>query len=375
MFGFSDIIGQDSVKERLRENVRNGRTPHALLFTGPSGCGKLPMALALARYLCCEHPDEIEACGTCPSCIQMNRLVHPDVHFVFPIVKKKAGRDSVCDDFLPQWREALMKNAYLTPDEWMRVLGSDNLQPQIYVRESDEIQRKLSLKSSRGGWKVMIIWLPEKMNAECANKLLKLLEEPPQRTLFLLVSEEPDLLLSTIVSRTQRISLPPLEEKPLADWLERKFMLHPEDAADIAHRSEGSLTKAMENISLGDEQRMYFESFVSLMRLAYKRDIRQLKAWSEQVSSLGRERQKGLLVYCQRMIRENFMFNFHASDLSYLSPDERQFATRFSPYINEKNVMPVMELLEEAQLHVGQNVNSKMVFFDVALRMIALLIR
>ena len=169
--------------------------------------------------------------------------------------------------------------------------------------------------------------------------------------------------------------LPPLEEKPLADWLERKFMLHPEDAADIAHRSEGSLTKAMENISLGDEQRMYFESFVSLMRLAYKRDIRQLKAWSEQVSSLGRERQKGLLVYCQRMIRENFMFNFHASDLSYLSPDERQFATRFSPYINEKNVMPVMELLEEAQLHVGQNVNSKMVFFDVALRMIVLLIR
>ena len=221
----------------------------------------------------------------------------------------------------------------------------------------------------------MIIWLPEKMNAECANKLLKLLEEPPQRTLFLLVSEEPDLLLSTIVSRTQRISFPPLEEKPLAAWLERKFMLHPDDAADIAHRSEGSLTKAMENISLGDEQRMFFESFVSLMRLAYKRDIRQLKGWSEQVASLGRERQKGLLAYCQRMIRENFMFNFHASDLNYLSPDERQFATRFAPFINEKNVMSIMDLLEEAQLHIGQNVNAKMVFFDVALRMIVLLIR
>ena len=252
----------------------------------------------------------------------------------------------------------------------MRGIDACNQQPQIYVRESDEIQRKLSLKASQGGYKVMLIWLPEKMNVECANKLLKLLEEPPLKTVFLLVSEEPDLLLPTIVSRTQRINLKPLPESDIERYLVERYMLPVEDARDIAHRSAGSLLRAVENVHLGEENKLCFELFVNLMRTAYKRDIRSLKAWSEQVAGMGRERQKNLLEYCQRMVRENFICNFRQPDMVYLSPEELQFASRFAPYINERNIISVMELLEEAQVHIEQNVNPKMVFFDMALRMI-----
>ena len=216
----------------------------------------------------------------------------------------------------------------------------------------------------------MLIWLPEKMNVECANKLLKLLEEPPLKTVFLLVSEEPDLLLSTIVSRTQRIHLKPLPEVDIEHYLKERYMLPEEDARDIAHRSAGSLTRAVENVHLGEEHKLCFDLFVSLMRTAYKRDIRSLKAWSEQVAGMGRERQKNLLEYCQRMVRENFICNFRQPDMVYLSPEEMQFATRFAPYINERNIFSVTGLLEEAQMHIEQNVNPKMVFFDMALRMI-----
>ena len=216
----------------------------------------------------------------------------------------------------------------------------------------------------------MLIWLPEKMNIECSNKLLKLLEEPPQQTVFLLVSEDPTVLLPTIISRTQRIHLHPLSEEILADYLKQRYLLPPDDAKDIAHRSGGSLLRTLENIQLSEEQRNSFELFINLMRTAYKRDIRTLKTWSEQVAGMGRERQKSFLEYCQRMIRENFIYNFHQPEMNYLSPDEDQFSTRFAPFINEKNIFSITALLEEAQLHVEQNVNPKMIFFDLSLRMI-----
>lgn len=367
---FKDVLGQDIAKRQLIQGARSGKLAHALLLTGPSGSGKLPLALATARYLFCSHPHESDACGECPSCIMMNRLAHPDLHFVFPIVKRKAGRDSVCDDYLPQWREMLQRNPYTDLNHWMNTMEAGNQQPQIYVRESDEIQRKLSLKASQGGYKIMLIWLPEKMNVECSNKLLKLLEEPPRQTVFLLVSEDPAALLPTIISRTQRINLSPLSEDVLAAYLEQRYMLPSADARDIAHRSGGSLLRTLENIQLSEEQRNSFELFVNLMRTAYKRDIRTLKTWSEQVAAMGRERQKSFLEYSQRMVRENFIYNFHHPEMNYLGPDENQFSTRFAPFINERNIFSITALLEEAQLHVEQNVNPKMIFFDLALRMI-----
>ncbi len=372
---FKDVIGQEEAKQYLIREVKEGKIAHAKLLCGGEGTGKLPLAIAYARYLSCEHPGEQDACGICPNCIKYNKLAHPDLHFAFPVIKKKSNKDTVSDDFLPEWRELLGNTPYFNLSIWLKEMGAENQQAQIYVKESDEIFRKLSLKSSQGGYKVMIIWLPEKMNVECSNKLLKLLEEPPLQTVFLLVSEEPDTLLTTIQSRTQRFQLHGISEKDMAEALTNKFGLQETDAASIAHRSEGNYLKALETIHLSDEGRLFFELFISLMRLSYQRKIREMKQWSETVATMGRERQKNFLTYCQRMIRENFIYNFHAPSLVYLNNEEQNFSSRFAPFVNEKNVMGIMEELSEAQRHIEQNVNARMVFFDFALKMIVLLVQ
>lgn len=370
---FRDVIGQEAAKKLLLRDAQNGRMAHALLLCGPEGSGKMPLALALASYVCCHYPTPTDACGVCPACVKSGKLVHPDIHFAFPIVKRKGGRDAVCDDYLPQWRNMLQTDPYITYQRWIDALDAGNQQPRIFASESNEIQRKLSFKSVEAPYKVMIIWLPEKMMAECANKLLKLLEEPPGHTLFILVSEEPDALLPTLISRTQRVILRPIEEEVLDAYLQQKYALSPADAADVARRSGGSLVAALENIRLGDEHRLCFDSFTGLMRLAWQRDIRSLKEWSEQNAAGGREAQKHFLDYCQRMTRESFMANFHLPELVYMGTDEQQFTTRFSPFVNERNVMGISAAFEEAQRHIEQNVNPKMVFFDLALQMIMLL--
>ena len=370
---FKDVTGQEQVKRQLIESVQHKKVAHALLLCGRQGSGKLPLALAYARYLCCESPNEHDACGVCPSCVKMNKLIHPDIHFAFPIVKQKAGKDSVCNDFLPAWREIILHSPYFGLPDWLEKMGASNQQAQIFVRESDEIQRKLALKASQGQFKVMLIWLPEKMNAECSNKLLKLLEEPPAGTVFLLVSEEPELLLPTIRSRTQRINLPPLSEHEIAQALEERYRIQPDDAREIAHQASGSMLQALEAIHLSEEHKVFLDLFIRLMRSSYARRIVEMKQWSEQVASMGRERQKNFLVYCQRMIRENFIYNFHLPDMNYMTQEEQQFAVRFSPFVNERNVIGIMEELAEAQTHIEQNVNAKIVFFDFALKMIVLL--
>ena len=370
---FREVIGQEEVKKKFLLEVKENRIPHAQLICGPEGIGKLPLAIAYARYLLCTNPTEEDACGICPSCVKLNKLAHPDLHFVFPIVKKKGGKDVVCDDYIKEWRNFVLSNPYFNQNHWLKEMGSENAQAIIYTKESDEIVRKLSLKSSEGGYKVMIIWLPEKMNAVCANKLLKMLEEPPAKTIFLLVSENPDLMLSTILSRAQRVNVRKIEEESIAEALKRSYGLTENDAQTIAHISNGSFIRAMETIHLNEETKLFFELFVSLMRLSYQRKIREMKAWSEQLAGMGRERQKNFLEYAQRMIRENFIFNFHRNELTYMNIDELNFATRFSPFVNERNAMGIMEELSMAQQHIEQNVNAKMIFFDFSLKMIVLL--
>ncbi|WP_321519917.1 DNA polymerase III subunit delta' [uncultured Bacteroides sp.] len=370
---FRDVIGQEEVKKKFLLEVKENRIPHAQLICGAEGIGKLPLAIAYARYLLCNNRTEEDACGVCPSCVKLNKLAHPDLHFVFPIVKKKSGKDVVCDDYIKEWREFVLNNAYFNQNHWLNEMGAENAQAIIYAKESDEIVRKLSLKSSEGGYKVMIIWLPEKMNAVCANKLLKMLEEPPAKTVFLLVSENPDLMLSTILSRTQRVNVRNIEEESIAEALRKSFGLTENDAQTIAHVSNGSFIRAMETIHLNEETKHFFELFVSLMRLSYQRKIREMKAWSEVLAGMGRERQKNFLEYAQRMIRENFIFNFHCKELTYMNIDELNFASRFAPFINERNVEGLMEELSLAQQHIEQNVNAKMVFFDFSLKMIVLL--
>ena len=371
---FKDIIGQTEIKQRLIKEIQEGKIPHARLFYGGQGAGKLPLAIAYARYLSCLHPGETDACGTCPNCIKYNKLAHPDLHFVFPVVKLK-NKDTISDDYLSEWREILNKNPYFNLNIWLEEMGAENQQAQIFVKESEDILRKLSLKSSQGGYKTMIIWLPEKMNTECSNKLLKLLEEPPAKTVFLLVSEEPDTLLSTIQSRTQRFNIPSIEEKDISQSLTQKYGIDPKTSDNIAHRSEGNWIKALETIHLNEENKLFFELFVSLMRLAYQRKIREMKQWSETIASMGRERQKHFLAYAQRMIRENFIYNFHNTSIIYLNEEEQNFSSRFAPFINERNVIGIMDELSEAERHIGQNVNARMVFFDFALKMIVLLVQ
>lgn len=373
MFSFKDVIGQEAAKQRLRQEVQEGRIPHALLFCGPAGIGKLPLALAYARYICCPNRTETDACNTCPSCVKWNKLVHPDVHFAFPIVKNAKSKKEVCDDYIVSWRNLLLNSSYFGLNHWLNEMNAENGQPIIYAKESDEITRKLSLKSSEGGYKVTIVWLPEKMHEVCANKLLKLLEEPPEKTIFLLVSEAPDMILQTILSRTQRFNIHKIEETEIAVALQQKYGVQPNDSETIAHLANGDFVKALETIHLNEENELFFQMFVSLMRLSYMRKIREMKQWSEQLAGIGRERQKHFLGYCQRMIRENFIYNLHRKEISYMTSPEQNFATRFAPFVNERNVMGIMDELTEAQIHIEQNVNARMVFFDFSLKMIVLL--
>ena len=370
---FKDIIGQDEVVALLRAAVAEGRIPHAQLICGGEGVGKLVLAIAYARYLCCTHRNGEDACGECPSCKKFDKLVHPDLHFTFPVYKKDPNRGPLSDDFIDKWRQAVVENPYMKLNQWMDHIGTENQQGLIYTSQGDEVIRKLMLKSSEGGYKVMIVWMAEKMNAECSNKLLKMIEEPPAQTIFLLVAENPDLLLPTIQSRVQRLTLRPIEEDVMARALCERFGLVDADARQVAHASAGNWLQAMETIHLGSRAKEYIELFMTLMRKSYARDLKGMRQWADSVAGMGREPQKNFLIYCQRMIRESFICNFHRPEINYMNMEEANFTSRFAPFVNEKNIFGIMDELSEAQSHIEQNVSGKMVFFDLALKMIMLL--
>ena len=383
---FKDIVGQQDIKQRLIDSVAEGRIPHAQLFAGPPGTGKLAMAMAYARYLVCKEKDAADmfatgpaedACGHCPSCAKMNKLVHPDVHFMFPVFKKESGRPPESypqsADFIACWREAFLDDPYLCLNDLLQAEGAANQQGEIYVAQAYEIARALSLRSTEGGYRVVIVWLPEKMNAQCANKLLKLIEEPPTETVFLLVSDDAELVLPTIQSRCQRINFRPLDEVSIRDALISRYSLEPAAAAQVAHTAGGSWAKAVETIHTDDTTREYMELFIRLMRSAYARKLKDMRAWSEEVAGMGRAPQKQFLDYCQRMTRESFMANFRDPQLSYMNSDETTFTSRFAPFVNEKNIFGITEVLADAARDVESNVNAKMIFFDLALKMIMLL--
>ena len=377
---FCEIIGQNEIKKQLRQAVREGRIAHAQLFTGISGVGKLGLALAYAQYIACPNRTEEDSCGVCPSCLQYQKLQHPDLHFAFPIVKDSQG--DVCDDFVEQFRNLVLENRYFDLEDWYRAMGVETKQGMIYEKESSEILRKLSLKSFGDGYKVMVIWQPEKMNATCANKLLKLLEEPPTKTLFLLVSEHPEQLLSTILSRVQEVRVPRLSEDTIASGLCKEYSwLGVEEAKNIAHMANGSYLTALKTMNESEDNQGYFDDFVALMRNAWlvgqKKDygaLLKLRQWSNDMadSKVGREKQKAFLQYAQRQIRENYIYNFACPEMNYQTEKERQFSTRFAPFIHEGNVEKMMDELGKAEQQIGQNGNAKIIFFDLCLQMIVL---
>lgn len=377
---FREIIGQEDIKSQLRQSVREGRIPHAQLFSGDMGVGKLSLALAYAQYLNCPHRSEEDSCGQCPTCLQYQKLQHPDLHFAFPIVKGDEG--DVCDDFMEKFRSLVMDQSYFDTEDWQKRMGAEAKQAIIYEKESAEILRKLSLKSFGEGYKVMIIWQAEKMNIACANKLLKLLEEPPAKTVFLLTSEHPQQLLSTILSRTQEIRIPRLKEETIKQALMNNALASDAQmAADIAHIANGSYTTAIKIADQSEENQRFLNDFVALMRNAWLvgqrknyAALQDLRKWSLAMAEAkeGREKQKAFLQYAQKQIRENYIYNFGSPCMNYQTEAERQFSSKFAPFIHEGNVEQMINELDKAEQQIAQNGNAKIIFFDLCLQMIVL---
>ena len=370
---FKDIIGQKETKSRLVQSVKEGYIPHARLFSGQEGTGVLPLALAYARYLHCTNRQEEDACGVCASCQKLNKFSHPDLHFVFPIINKKGSKDAFCDDFLPEWRKFLQETPYANLTSWLGQIAAANAQGLIYARESNDIMRKLNLKAYESDYKIMIIWLPEKMHDTAANKLLKLLEEPPEKTIFLLVSEEPEKIITTIRSRTQNIIIPPINKDDLSLAIAEKYDISPEDIELTLRLAKGSYEKAINIIDSTGENETYLDLFITIMRNSWKRDILNMKAKADQFASMGRDKQKGFLAYAQRMIRENFLYRLQVPEINYLNRKEAEFAVNFHPYVHEENIIDFMEELALAERHIEANVNPRMIFFDLSMKVAVLL--
>lgn len=383
---FEQVIGQKDTQERLLQLVREERLPHALMLCGPAGCGKLALAIGFAKVLLAGDGQQPSA----NTLAMLDKLEHPDLHFTYPTIKlpsMSSEHKPVSDDFAREWHELITAGPYFTMAQWLEQMGGENQQAIITAGESDALIRKLSLKSSQGGYKVSIVWLPERMNIECANKILKLLEEPPHQTVFIMVCQEPDRLLETIRSRVQRIDVRRIDDNDIRQALMERRGLSEDQAQRISRMANGNWLAALEMLGADSENDYFLQLFQTLMRQAYLRNVKGMKAWSEQMATLGRERQKRFLEYFLRLVRENFMYNFQqsvgetspaahdAKELCYMTQNEEDFARNFARFINEANILPITDLATRCIRDIGQNANAKIVFFDMALQMIVLLIQ
>ncbi len=370
---FSDIPGQLKIKQRLTELVDNDRLPHALLLQGDQGVGKFALAQALAQYIHCQNRSNGDSCGKCPSCRQHSSFNHLDTHFSFPVIKKKSSSTPpISDDYIEEFKNFVKKDPMMNFGGWLEELGASSTLPAMYVTESDSLISKLSYTARSSKYKIVVMWLPERMNEQCANKLLKLIEEPFADTKFIFTSDAPQEILPTIYSRCQRIDVGRFTDRDISDYLIQKYSFNPQDALSIAHNSEGSLSKALKQINTSGNDKN-FELFIKLMRDAYTRKIADLKSWANDVSALGREQQIAFLNYCDRLVRENFIYNLHEKELTYLNTSEENFSKKFAPFITERNVQELSRTFNDAIRDIAGNTNSKMVFFDVAVRTILLI--
>jgi DNA polymerase-3 subunit delta' len=373
---FHNCIGQNDLKRHLLQSIGEGIVPHAQLFAGREGTGALNLALAYARYLHCTHRQADDACGACPSCLKLDQLSHPDLHFVFPIINKKGNKEAYCDDFLPEWRTFLRQTPYGTFAQWLESIDANNAQGLIYARESDAIQRKLVLRAYESEYKIMIIWLPEKMHESAANKLLKLLEEPYEKTLFLLVAEQPDKIIPTIRSRVQTLFLPPIDDRDLFQAL---GATHPpfgnDDLALLLRLVRGSYSEALRIINTSTENDEYLDLFITIMRNSWSQSVINMKTKAEQFAALGRNRQKAFFAYAQHMIRENFILRLQSPPLNYLNQKEAAFSAKFAPYVHSANILELTDELALAEQQIEANGNPRMIFFDLSMKIAVLLKR
>ncbi|MDZ4665106.1 MAG: DNA polymerase III subunit delta' [Bacteroidota bacterium] len=363
---FKDIVGQAEAKDRLVKMVNAQRLPHALLFSGKDGCGHLLAAITLAQYLFCKNKTNNEPCGTCPACGKVSKLIHPDLHFVFPIIKSKHVKTS--NDLIVDFREAFSRNNYLTINDWVEELNGENKQPIIPVEESADILKKLSYTSFEGSYKIMIIWQADRMNSEAANKLLKVLEEPTDDTIFILIANDTERLMATILSRVQHIPFYAVEEKEIAKNLMDRLGVNETAALQAAFLSEGNFREALAALHKDDEGLSFLSHFQKFMRLAVKFDSDKALLWVEENAGNGREKQKQFITYSLAVFRDALMYNFGERSLVRLSGTEKQFLEKFAPFINQKNYQLLIEEFNSNFYYIERNANPKILFMDLLLK-------
>lgn len=377
---FSEILGQEHIKSHLTKSADAGRIPHAQLFVGPEGCGTLPMALAYAQYVLCqnsggENQGKNEACN-----LKFNNISHPDLHFIYPTVSTddvKSKPKSL--DFIADWRSFLLENPYGGLFDWYKYLGVQNKQGLIRVEDAQEVLKSLSLKSFEGGYKIMIVWMADKMNVEASNKLLKILEEPPERTLFILISEDEESIIQTIRSRCQVLHFNGIHENIIADVLVSRENIDPREAKKIAHQAQGNFSKALHLLREDSEEQPFEQWFVLWVRAAFRAKgnaaaINDLIAWSEQIAGLGREAQKKFLHFCIEMFRQALLLNYQASGLVYMEPKVEKFKLEnFAPFVNGNNINDIFKELSDAVYHIERNGNAKIILTDLSIKLTRLI--
>ena len=377
---FSDVLGQEHIKKHLTQSVDNHRIPHAQLFVGNEGSGALPMALAYARYLLCNNNGGENNTGNQACNLKFKNVSHPDLHFAFPVVTSdKAKSHPISANYLEEWRQLLTNQPYGNLFDWYKLLGVDNKQGQIGVDEALDIVKSLSLKAYEGGYKVMIIWMAEKMNLACANKLLKLIEEPPSKTIFILIAEDEEQIISTIRSRCQILHFPPLADDIITKALVTNYDLDISVATKIAHQSNGNYNKACDFVYHDSEDLQFEKWFIFWIRSAFKAKgnksaIHDLISWSEDIAKTGRETQKQFLQFCLNFIRQALLLNYNAKELVYLEPRSENFKLEnFAPFIHNNNIFEISDEIQDAIYHIERNGNSKIILTDLSIKLTRLL--
>ncbi|WP_224488180.1 DNA polymerase III subunit [Robertkochia flava] len=371
---FEDITGQEHIKNHLKHSADHGRIPHAQLFVGPEGSGLLPMAIAYARYIICgsEHRNA----GACH--LKFDKFAHPDLHFAYPVnTSDKIKKDPTSKDYAQEWTAFLKEQPYGNLFDWLLSIGIEKKQGLISVHEAKDILKSISLKAFEGGYKICIVWMAEAMNNACANKLLKLIEEPPEKTVFLLLAEDEEALLQTIRSRCQVIHFPPLSEASVVKALEQKGMAAAE-ALKLAHRSDGNLNKAFDLMEHRSEDEVFEKWFVTWVRTAFKargnkQVVNDLLSWSDEVGKTGRETQKKFIYYCMEVFRQALVLNYNANSLAFMEFDTGFQLKKFAPFVHGNNINEIHRELENALYQVERNVNSKIIFTDLSLSLTRLL--
>lgn len=378
---FKDILGQDHIKNYLITTANAGRIPHAQLFIGPEGSGTLPMAMAYAQYILCSNSDGENTTGNSACNLKFEHISHPDMHFVYPITStdEVKGDSVVSTNFLDQWRGFVKENPYGSLFDWYKKLEIPKKQGIISVKESAAINKNLSLKAYEGGYKVMIIWMADKMRTDAANKLLKLLEEPPEKTIFILISESIDDLLQTIISRCQVVDFLALPEQVITDALIATHKVEANLAKKIAHQCEGNYNKALHLLHKDDDDSVFEEWFINWVRAAFKAKgnasvIADLISWSTSIAKEGRETQKNFLLFCIQFFRQALLLNYQATDLVYLEPNFENFKLeKFAPFVHGNNITDIFKELEDAMYHIERNGNSNIILTDLSIKLTRLL--